>query len=83
MVYMQCVIIIITMDLDIDFSQIIWDGKGSTFEFSLQILLYGWLCARHYYFYCFLFYCMMYNINCFQMVNYPCIPEMNPICYDV
>lgn len=32
MVYMQCMITITTMDLDIDFSQITWDGKGSASE---------------------------------------------------
>ena len=32
MVYMLCMITVTTMDLDIDFSQIIWNGKGSASE---------------------------------------------------
>ena len=44
MVYMQCMITVTTMDLDIDFSQIIWNGKGSASELftdtAIQLIVY-------------------------------------------
>ena len=44
MVYMQCMITVTTMDLDIDFSQIIWNGKGSASELftdtAIQLFVY-------------------------------------------
>ena len=44
MVYMQCMITVTTMDLDIDFSQIIWNGKGSASELftdtAIQFIVY-------------------------------------------